>query len=321
MQVEEKLYDDIIKLSQKKIMALELLCNFFKNKKLVEVLIQTKIIHNLFASSKILDINKLDLFHLQFTNSFLDLFKKLKKSNEQKYLLINDEINVNEDFIRKLTTDVEDINFDNQIRLQSQKMSKKMETLYRVFLTDNLADFNWADVLLFSYKYQQEYYRELSIEIYNKLVINTQSVYKNGFATIEKKLLGKLNILNFRVKFLCGFVQKNSVVEVYEFRDSNEKMLFFTDEKLLYFLSRENKSLIDLSKNSSSKETFVNQLQIKNAILTEQLHKTKKSIPQNVIIVLDEYIIKISSVNFVNELQNLDEQTNILKSMLNININ
>ena len=32
MQVEEKLYDDIIKLSQKKIMALELLCNFFKNK-------------------------------------------------------------------------------------------------------------------------------------------------------------------------------------------------------------------------------------------------------------------------------------------------
>ena len=37
--------------------------------------------------------------------------------------------------------------------------------------------------------------------------------------------------------------------------------------------------------------------------------------------VLEGYLEKISGVDFLDELQNVDEQTNILRAMLNININ
>ena len=60
---------------------------------------------------------------------------------------------------------------------------------------------------------------------------------------------------------------------------------------------------------------------MKNNFLEDELRNIKTSIPADVQQVLNSYVNKISSVNFLDELQNVDEQTNILKAMLNININ
>ena len=92
MQEEEERYLEIIKESNRKLVVLELLSNFFNHKDLVGTLIKTKIIHTLFQNNRSLDINKLELFHIQFTNSLIDLFQKIKKSKEQNYLLISDEL-------------------------------------------------------------------------------------------------------------------------------------------------------------------------------------------------------------------------------------
>ena len=118
-----------------------------------------------------------------------------------------------------------------------------------------------------------------------------------------------------------SLVCNNEIIEVYEFRDSNDKFVFVANEKSFYFLNEENTKDIDISKNGSAKEEIIIDLKNKNAELKRELSVVKTTLPENVLEVLKEYHDKISSVDFLEELQNVDEQTNILKTMLNININ
>ncbi|MFH7012752.1 hypothetical protein ACHRV5_12835 [Flavobacterium sp. FlaQc-52] len=321
MQEEEESYLRIIKDSNRKLVILELLSNFFNHKDLVGVLVRTKIIHTLFQNNRILDINKLELFHIQFTNSLIDLFQKIKKSKEQQYLLITDEIYINDDIVSKLKVEIGETKFAKQMQLHAQNMSKKIEELYQLFVSDTDSFFNWNDIVAFSQNIQAEYYREITIEQYEKLSQFNKSVYENAHAKFEKKLLGRLNILNFKIKFLCGLVCNNETIEIYEFRDSNDKFVFVTNEKSFYFWNEEVTLGVDISKNGSAKESILRDLKTKNAELKKELSTIKTTLPETVLEVLKEYHEKISSVDFLDELQNVDEQTNILKTMLNININ
>ena len=77
---------------------------------------------------------------------------------------------------------------------------------------------------------------------------------------------------------------------------------------------------IDFSKNNSNKKEILLQLKRKNVDLNNKAERTLKSIPSDVEIVLNNYCDKISSMEFLDDLQNIDEQTNVLRTMLNINI-
>ncbi|MDQ6527749.1 hypothetical protein [Flavobacterium sp. LHD-85] len=321
MQEEEDRYLQIIKESNRKLVILELLANFFNHKDLVGVLVRTKIIHTLFQNNRILDINKLELFHIQYTDSLIALFQKIKKSKEQQYVLISDEIYINEDILSKLKQEIGETKLAKQLQLHAQNMSRKIEELYQLFVSDKDVFFNWNDYLTFSQSIQAEYYREITIDQYEKLSQFNKSVYENAHAKFERKLLGRLNILNFKIKFSCGLVCNNEIIEIYEFRDSNDKFVFVANEKAFYFLNEEAVKGIDLSKNDSSKQIIIKGLKNKNAELKNELSTIKTTLPENVLEVLQEYHEKISSVDFLDELQNVDEQTNILKTMLNININ
>lgn len=321
MQAEEESYTRIIKESQQKILTVELLSNFYNHKNLITALIKTKIIHNLFQNNRHLDINKLELFHIQYTSSLIDLFKKLKKKKEQQYLLISDEIQINEDIISKLQIELGSSTFGEQMKNHAQIMSQKIAQLYNMLLTEKADAFSWNEITSVSNSIHSAYYREIKGEQYERLTLSNKPVYQNAFAKFERKLLGRLNIFQFRVKFLCGLVNNDKVIEVYEFRDSNDLFIFIAADKSFCFLEDQIAAGIDLSRNVSVKQEVINQLKIKNGLLTEQLGTIKSSLPENVEEVLINYVDKISSVDFVNDLQNVDEQTNILKSMLNININ
>ena len=78
----EEIYTQIIEDSAKRLRTVKTLSNFFNHKDLFAVYIRTKVIHNLFESNKNLDANKLELFHVQYTSSLIELFSKLKKSKE-----------------------------------------------------------------------------------------------------------------------------------------------------------------------------------------------------------------------------------------------
>lgn len=321
MQEEDEIFARIIKDSQQKLLALELLSNFFNHRNLMVALIKTKIIHNLFQSSKNLDINKLELFHIQFTNSLIDLFRKLKKKKEQQYLLTEDEIYINEEVISKLQDEVAEDKFPEQMKAHSRLMSQKIAQLYSMLVTGIMEAFSWNEITSVSAANCSEYYREIKPELYEKITVSNKQIYQNGQCKFEKKLLGRLNIFQFRIKFLCGMVSSGKIIEVYEFRDSNDLFIFIAADKSFYFLEDVTTAGLDISKNISARRDVIFQLKIKNGLLNEQLATIKTNLPENVEEVLISYVDKISSVDFINDLQNVDEQTNILKSMLNININ
>ncbi|HEX8576342.1 MAG TPA: hypothetical protein VF677_08620, partial [Flavobacterium sp.] len=133
MQEEEERYAQILKDSSRKLVVLELLSNFFNHKDLLGILVKTKIIHTLFKNNRTLDSNKLELFHIQFTSSLIDLFQKIKKSKEQQYLLVTDEVYINNDIISKLKFEIGQEKFSLQMKEHAQKMSKKIEQLYSIF--------------------------------------------------------------------------------------------------------------------------------------------------------------------------------------------
>ncbi|BFM43777.1 hypothetical protein CFS9_24180 [Flavobacterium sp. CFS9] len=320
MQEEEERFVQIIKDSNRKLVILELLSNFFSHKDFVGVLIKTRIIHTLFENNKALDINKLELFHVQFTSSFIELFQKLKKAKEQQYLLISDEIYINEDIITKLKSEIDESGFAEKAKLHARNMSRKIEELYNMFVNENADFFSWNEIISFSDHVKQEYFRDITIEEYEKIDFLSKKLYENKHVKFEKKLLGRLNILKFKIKFLCGLVCNNEVIEVFEFRDSNDKFIFVANEKAFYFLDDVLAKEINIAKNDSVKGEIITQLKEKNEALTFELSTIKTSFPENVDEVLKEYLDKISSVDFVEDLQNVDEQTNILRTMLNINI-
>ena len=321
MKADEELFLQIIKDSEKKLMTLKLLANFFNHPDLFNVIIKTTIIHSLFENNKSLDINKLELFHIQYTKSLIDLFQKLKKQKEQKYLLVLNEIAINDEFILKLNDEIDESKFHDQIKIHAQNMSENIALLYQMFEADKTTLFTWNSITNSANTYKNEYFTDLSVELYDQLTNITRNTYQNAFVKFEKRLLGRLHIFKFKIKFVCGFVCNNDVIEVYEFRDSNEKFIFVDKDKSFYYLHDEDLKGLDLSKNHSKKNHVINQLKIKNTFLTDELRNVKTSIPADVQTVLNSYVSKISSVNFLDELQNVDEQTNILKAMLNININ
>ena len=321
LEEQDETYARVIRDSEKNVLVVKMLSNFFNHKDLFAVLVRTNVIHNLFASNKNLDINKLELFHVQYTTSLIDLFQKLKKAKEQQYLLISDEIYINDDLIKKLEKEAEGRNFIQEARRHAQEVSAKLKELYSL-LADNKQELvAWGDVLAFSARMGQEFYRETGEAQFAKLISGEgRKTYESNNAIIERKLMGRLNILNFRIKFACGLSCNNQYAEVYEFVDSNDRFVFVNNTKAFYFLDDEVAKSIDLSKNLSNKGSIVTDMKLKNEQLKEKLTTIKTSMPNDVENVLAAYLEKISGVDFLEELQNVDEQTNILRAMLNINI-
>lgn len=321
MQNNDEIFDQIINESHKKLVTLKLLCNFFSHQNLISTCIRTEIIHQMFENNRNLDVNKLDLFHIQYTSSLIDLFQKLKKNIEQQYLLITNEIYINNDFIANLEFEISTNNFANQVRLYSQKMSDKLNMLYKLFEQDSDQFFDWTEITSFSALHKAEFYRPIDNCNFKKLDFDTNKHYKNSIVTIERKLLGRLNILNFKVKFRCGFIVDDEVLEVFEFRDSNETFLFNQNQKRFYLIDQVDFTQINFSKNESNKNQIINTLKKKIIELNDQLQNIKAFLPTNVETVLNDYLKKISEIDFLGDLQKIDEQTNILKTMLTIKIN
>jgi len=201
-------------------------------------------------------------------------------------------------------------------------MGTSLKQLYDMLATNVTVPFTWATIMLFSSRLAPEFYREVNEEQFNLLIKQEdKKIYQNDYSIIERKLLGKLNILNFRVKFACGISHNNEYAEVFDFMDSNDKFVFINSTKSFYLLNPDIVKDIDLSKNASNKADIVMGLRYKNDLLRDKQATLKTSLPKDVEAVLASYLEKISGVDFLDDLQNVDEQTNILRAMLNININ
>lgn len=316
-------FSEVIKDSEKRLNKLKILTNFFDQSQVIAISVRTTVIHDMFEFNKDLDFNKLELFHLQFTDSLLDLLIKLKKNIEQKYLLLNNEIQINTNVINSFVDEIKKDNFKDRVKTHNLIMQAFMESLYDDLAfdqkTSKLSILEEKNAL--SNEMGVEFYRKITFQDYEQLnKISSKLMYDFFDFRIEKKLLGKLNIQKFQFKFLCGFQFNSQFIEIYEFIHCNEYFVFLKEKKEFLNINLSDFKNIDFSKNNSNKKEILLQLKRKNVDLKNKADQTIKSIPNDVEIVLNNYYDKIASMEFLDDLQNIDEQTNVLRTMLNINI-
>ncbi|KLT65491.1 hypothetical protein [Pedobacter sp. BMA] len=309
---------NILKKSNTEISRLQLLSVFFDEEIIYKIYLRTQVIHQLFNNNEDLEIEKLDLFHLQFTDSVTALLKKIKKSNEKNVSLIYDEIHLNEELIAKMGTSFNDQkSFNLEKQQQSLKINQSLRRLYQV-LSDLSSDFPFSrNINAFSAKYASDFYFDLTTDQFSRLIdYSIKQVYNSSYAIIEKKLMGKLCKHDFRTAFHLGLKSGELVIEVYRFLDEDNYYLFFPARNLFLFCDLSVIEGIDVSTNLSERERIVQELQFKNDKLKSSAAILKTAIPNEITHLLENSYQKISDVNFLNHLSNFDVQSNILKEML-----
>jgi len=313
---------DIIRKSNAEINRLQLLSAFFDDEVIYKIYLRSQVIHQLFMKNEELEIEKLNLFHLQFTASVIELLKKIKKSNEKNVSLIYDEIHLNEELIERMNSSlVSQVNYDLDRKKQSLKINLSLRNLYNN-LSELTSDFPFAkNINVFSAKYANDFYFDLTGDQLAQLInYETKQVYSNTFATIERKLMGKLCKHEFKTEFYSGFKSGELVVEIYRFLEIDNYFLFFPSRNLFLFCDLNTIKDVDTGTNLSEKERIVRELQYKNDKLKANAAVLKTAIAPEIIDLLETSYEKISDINFLNHLNNFDVQSNILKTMLNTDL-
>lgn len=307
----------IMSQSKRRLTRLKLLANFFENIDIIAIYIKTDIIHNLFNENQTLDFNKLELFHLQYTDSLIELLTKIKKKKENDLLAVINEININNRYIAAFEEKKTD-SFETDRKIYSGLFSEHLRNLYKD-LTENRATLNWNDVLYFHKKYAAEFYRT-EVE-HEKLKPRSVPFYQYQDYCIERKLLGKLNIQNFKMRFVCGYRIERDEYELFKIFQSDEHFIFNVEEKKMYFIDDEDLAALNTDENESNQITIINQLKRKNEDLNETMEFKKKELSPEVELVLKDYLRNIESVDIMSKIFDVNEETNILRAMLNLNLN
>ncbi|WP_261509752.1 hypothetical protein [Chryseobacterium paludis] len=302
--------------SKRRLTKLKLLSNFFENVDIISIYIKTDIIHNLFNENKALDYSKLELFHLQYTDSLIELLTKIKKKKENNLLAVINEININNQYISAFEEKKVD-SFEIDRKMYSGIFSKHLKNLYKD-LTEDKFTLNWNDVLYFQKKYGAEFYRTEADE--SKLKFHQVPSYQYQDYSIERKLLGKLNIQNFKVRFMCGYRIDRNEYELFKIFQSDEHFIFNVEEKRLYLIDDE-LAYLNTSENESNQILIINQLKNKNEELEESIDERKRALPDDVESVLKDYLRNLESVDIMSKIFDVNEETNILRAMLNLNLN
>ncbi|WP_172283781.1 hypothetical protein [Chryseobacterium sp. LAM-KRS1] len=306
----------ILSQSKRRLTKLKLLANFFENVNIISIYIKTDIIHNLFNENKTLDFQKLELFHLQYTDSLIELLTKIKKKKENDLLAVINEIDINNQYISAFEERKVD-SFEIDRKMYSGIFSTHLKNLYKD-LTEDKFTLNWNDVLYFHKKYATEFYRTEADE--SKLKLHPVPSYQYNDYFIERKLLGKLNIQNFKVRFMCGYKIDRNEYELFRIFQSDEHFIFNIEEKRLYLIDDE-LAYLNTAENESNQIVIINQLKRKNQELEESIGERKRTLPEDVETVLKDYLRNLENVDIMSKIFDVNEETNILRAMLNLNLN
>lgn len=313
---------NILNQSNKVIDKLQMLSAFFDDDEVVyKIYLRTQVIHKLFENNVELDAGKLELFHLQYTTTVLDLLKRIKKNNESNVSLVYDEIQLNEDLIHKMNDGVyTEKNFNLDKQKQSLKINTSLRNLYQVLSTDS-SDFPFAkNISSFSARYAKDYFYDIEPDKLNDLIgFEAQKVYINTYATIQKKLMGMLCKYDFKTEFFCGLNAGNLKVEIYKFLHTDKYFLFAPARNLFLLCDLAKITEIDKENALSRKAKIIQELQYKNDKLQSTVASLKTFIPLNIKQLIEQSYQKIADTNFLDNLSNADIEANVLKTMLNTN--
>ena len=312
----------ILKNSKKRIQKLKLLSKFFQKEDLINIIIKTEVIQSYFESKSIagLDINKLELFHIQYTDSLIVLLDKIKKQKEAGILTAYKEIDANEDYIASfISQEKNGRDFNTERKYQNALVSDFLRSIYNN-LTDIRTPIDYKKVRNLSNFYAQDYYRK-EVKIDCLLSLPDVRYYEYDNVDIERKLLGKLNVNNFKIRFVCGYIISNQIFELFRIVDTNEDFIWNLQTNEFYILAEDIALLLDRSPNTSSKRSIVSDLRNRNEELKTKAEDMKTTLPDEVITLLEKYKETLDSQEVLNQVISIDEEMNILNSMLNLNLN
>ncbi len=308
---------NIMSQSKRRLTKLKLLANFFENVDIISIYIKTDIIHNLFQENKGLDYSKLELFHLQFTDSLIELLTKIKRQKENDMLAVINEMEVNNKYISGFEEKQED-GFETDRKMYSGIFSDHLKNLYND-LTEDKFRLNWDKVMYFHKKYAAEFYRQDVDE--ELLKSGNFPAYQYKEYRIERKLLGRLNIQNFKVRFVCGYAISVNEYELFRIFQSDDYFIFDIEGRKMYLIEAKKLEKLDTSPNESNRGTIVYQLKRKNEQLEETMNERKKILPEQVMNVLKDYLKNLENTDIMSKMFDINEETNILRAMLNLNLN
>lgn len=313
---------NILNESTRVISKLQLLTVFFNNDIIYKIYLRTQVIHQLFATNPDLDINKLELFHLQFTVTLIDLLRKIKKNNETHADLLLDEVQLNHELIDKMDDTVFSENeFANDKQRQALKMSQSLRKLFDV-LSNDLDDYPFAkNINVFSARYAPDYFAEIPVELLHELLqYNPAELYTDKYATIQRKLMGKLNKHGFKIEFYAGLRTADVIVEVYKLIEADLYFLYSPSNNIFLFCDVAKISGVQHASTLSKKERIMRELLDKNVRLQSSAGVIKTHLPVEILDLLDTNYKKIADVDFLQNIGSFDVQANILKTMLNTDL-
>ncbi|RWY53793.1 hypothetical protein [Mucilaginibacter gilvus] len=313
---------NILNESTRTISKLQLLTVFFNSDIIYKIYLRTQVIHQLFATNPDLDINKLEMFHLQFTVTLIDLLKKIKKNNESRADLLLDEVQLNSELINQMDDTIFSGNdFNNDKQRQALKMSQSLKKLFEV-LSQDLEDYPFAkNINLFSSRYAPDYFAEIPVELLDELLrYNPADLYTDKYATIQRKLMGKLNKHGFKVEFYTGLKTGDITIEVYKITEIEQYFLYSPSNNIFLFCDIDKISNTATGSKLSKKERVMQELLDKNVRLQSSAGVMKTHLPAEVISLLDEDYKKIADVDFMQHMNSFDVQANTLKAMLNTDL-
>jgi hypothetical protein len=313
----KKILDDSTKIISK----LQVLSAFFGDENVYKIYLRTQVIHTLFESNPDLDINKLELFHVQFTDSVISLLKKIKQGNEKNESLLYDEIQLNRDLIDKLSGSAhteQEFSLDKQ--RQSLKMSLSLRRLYEALSNDS-PDYPFSRNLnAFGARYCEDFFYDISPALLDQLLLyNPNEVYSNAHATIHRRLMGLLCKNDFRTVFYEGLKAGVAVIEVYKLTDADRYFLFSPVGNLFLSCDLAKVTGVDWSSTLSKKTRIIRELTEKNNKLAAAVSAAKTFMPDGIRDLLAESYKKIADINFLQSSE-FEVQANILKTMLNTDI-
>ncbi|WP_118975167.1 hypothetical protein [Taibaiella koreensis] len=309
----------ILSESKKIISKLQILSAFFEDDVIYKIYVRSQVIEKLFEANPELDINKLQLFHLQFTESVLELLRRIKKANEKSVSLTFDEIELNNQLITKISDAMrteESYEFGKQ--KQTQKINESLERLYNN-LSDLSRDYPFAkNMQQFGGRYAKDFFHEISEDLFYELTAyDPEEVYHNGYGMIEKKLLGLECRYLFNNTFYCGLKAGALLLEVYRLPDDDVFFAYYSSRNMFLSFPFEKIAGIDPTEALSKRAKVVQELTEKNLLLEQQAVKIKTQIPADIKKLLTEYYEKVNSMDFMDFMDDFDVQANILKTMLN----
>ncbi len=310
---------NILNASVRMLSKLQVLSVFFADDLIYRIYLRTQIIHQLFEENEELDIDKLDLFHLQYSAALVDLLKKIKKNNEQSVSLLSDEVELNAELVSRIQSPVfTQHSFDMDKQRQALKVSNSLRKLFEV-LSDRSTEYPLAkNIGAFSSRFSKDFFYSISPELMNDLDnFNPTEVYQNAYSIIHRKLMGTLCKYNFKIGFSYGIRSGVQVGEVYNLTDTNQYFLFFPARNLFLFCDVSKLADIDRVTELQRHEAFVHELNDKNEHLKNTISVVRTRIPQDIKDLLAEHYKKLTDIDFLQSISKIDVEANILRSMLN----